>query len=141
MSQSQSERFTIASECEAEIEDIGGGLKRQMLGYDQELMAVKIWFSEGAIGYNHAHRHSQVTYVVEGEFYFNIDGVTKIMKAGDSCMIPPYADHGATCPTGGILIDTFSPPREDFLEEGVLEKPDDTFIEKASGQVFNKENG
>jgi quercetin dioxygenase-like cupin family protein len=136
---SQSERFTIASESETVIEDIGGGLKRQMLGFNQELMSVKIWFEKGAIGYNHAHRHSQVTYVVEGEFHFNIDGVTKIMKPGDSCMIPPYADHGATCPTGGILIDTFSPPREDFLEEGALEKPDGTFIEKPSGTVFNKE--
>jgi quercetin dioxygenase-like cupin family protein len=111
---SQSENFLFGNETE--IEDIGGGLKRQMLGYNQELMAVKIWFSKGAIGYNHAHKHSQVTYVVEGEFHFNIDGVTKILKAGDSCLIPPFADHGATCHTGGILIDTFSPLREDFIE-------------------------
>jgi len=111
---SQSENFLFANNTE--IEDIGGGLKRQMLGYNHELMAVKIWFEKGAVGYNHAHRHSQVTYVVEGEFHFNIDGVTKILKAGDSCLIPPHADHGATCPTGGILIDTFSPAREDFVE-------------------------
>lgn len=95
-----------------------------MLGYNHELMAVKIWFSKGAIGYNHAHRHSQVTYIVEGEFHFNIDGVTKILKAGDSCFMPPYADHGATSPTGGILIDTFSPPREDFVPPGVFENLD-----------------
>jgi hypothetical protein len=38
------------------------------------------------------------------------------LKTGDSCLIPPFADHGATCPTGGILIDTFSPAREDFVE-------------------------
>ncbi|WP_209327473.1 cupin domain-containing protein [Pseudoalteromonas sp. PA2MD11] len=111
----QSEHFTFASD--AEVEALGNGLKRQMLGYNEELMAVKIWFAQGAIGYNHAHRHSQVTYVVEGEFHFNIDGVTKVLKAGDSCFIPPFADHGATCPTGGILIDTFSPAREDFLED------------------------
>jgi quercetin dioxygenase-like cupin family protein len=92
-----------------------------MLGYNHELMAVKIWFDEGAIGYNHAHRHSQVTYIVEGEFHFNIDGVTKVLKAGDSCFIPPHADHGATCPTGGILIDTFSPPREDFVPAGTFD--------------------
>jgi quercetin dioxygenase-like cupin family protein len=111
---SQSEHFLYANETE--IEDIGGGLKRQMLGYNDELMAVKIWFDKGAIGYNHAHRHSQVTYVVEGEFHFNIAGVTKVLKAGDSCLISPFADHGATCPSGGILIDTFSPAREDFVE-------------------------
>ena len=113
--QKQSAHFSFGNETE--IEDLGNGLKRQMLGYNEELMDVKIGFSAWAIGYNHAHRHSQVTYVVEGEFHFNIDGVTKILKAGDSCFIPPFADHGATCPTGGILIDTFSPAREDFLEE------------------------
>ena len=53
---SQSAHFSFAHETE--IEDIGGGLKRQMLGYNHELMAVKIWFEKGAIGYNHAHRHS-----------------------------------------------------------------------------------
>ena len=37
---SQSEHFLFANETE--IEDIGGGLKRQMLGYNHELMAVKI---------------------------------------------------------------------------------------------------
>lgn len=102
---------------ETEIEDIGGGLKRQMLGYNNELMAVKIWFSEGAEGYVHAHRHSQVSYVVEGEFHVNVDGVVKVLKAGDSFFIPPHVDHGAVCPTGGILIDTFSPPREDFVDD------------------------
>lgn len=112
---SQSEHFSFGNETE--IVDIGGGLKRQMLGYNHELMAVKIWFDKGATGYNHAHRHSQVTYIVEGEFHFNIDGVTKVLKAGDSCFMPPNADHGATSPTGGILIDTFSPAREDFVDD------------------------
>ena len=119
---SKSENFSFGNETE--IEDIGGGLKRQMLGYNHEIMGVKIWFEKGAIGYNHSHRHSQVTYIVEGEFHFNIDGVTKILKAGDSCFMAPYADHGATCPTGGILIDTFSPPREDFLPSGVFDNID-----------------
>ena len=39
---SQSAHFSFGNETE--IEDIGGGLKRQMLGYNHELMAVKIWF-------------------------------------------------------------------------------------------------
>lgn len=112
---SQSEHFSFGSETE--IEDLGGGLKRQMLGYNEELMAVKIWFDKGAEGYVHAHRHSQVSYVVDGEFRVNVDGVIKVLKAGDSFFVPPHVDHGAVSPTGGILIDTFSPPREDFLAE------------------------
>lgn len=69
-----------------------------------------------AEGYVHAHRHSQVSHVVEGEFHVNVDGVIKILKAGDSFFVPPHVDHGAVCPTGVILIDVFSPPREDFVE-------------------------
>lgn len=99
-----------------EIEDLGGGLKRQMLGYNHELMAVKVWFEKGAQGYTHAHRHSQVTYVESGEFHFTIGDETKVLKAGDSCLIPPHVEHGAICPTGGVLIDTFSPAREDFID-------------------------
>jgi len=113
----QKQSALFLSGNETEIEDIGGGLKRQMLGYNEELMMVKVFFDKGAEGYVHAHRHSQVTYVIEGEFHFSINGEVTVMKPGDSCLIPPHADHGAVCPTGGILIDTFSPPREDFLEE------------------------
>lgn len=111
----QSPHFTFAAK--AEIEDLGGGLKRQVLGYNHELMAVKVWFEKGAEGYAHAHRHSQVTYVEQGEFHFRIGDETQILKPGDSCFIPPNVEHGAVCPTGGILIDTFSPAREDFIEE------------------------
>lgn len=109
----QSEHFMYGSETE--IEDIGNGMKRQMLGFNDELMAVKIWFAPGAEGYVHKHRHSQVTYVEEGEFHFMIGGVTKVLKKGDSCFMPQQVEHGCVCPTGGILIDTFSPAREDFI--------------------------
>ena len=113
--QKQSPLFSFGNDTK--IEDLGGGLKRQMLGFNEELMAVKVWFDKGAEGYVHKHRHSQVTYVVEGEYHFSINGEVHILKPGDSCLIPPYAEHGAICPTGGVLIDTFSPPREDFIEE------------------------
>ena len=111
----QSEHFLFGNETE--IEDLGNGLKRQMLGFNHELMAVKVFFEKGAEGYTHAHRHSQVTYVEEGEFHFSIGGEMKILRKGDSCLIPPHVEHGAVCPTGGILIDTFSPAREDFVGE------------------------
>ena len=99
-----------------EIKDIGGGLKRQMLGHNHELMAVKIWFDKGVDAGLHSHHHSQVSYVVKGEFHVHIDGNVTILNAGDSFFVPPHAIHGASCPTGGILIDTFSPPRIEFLE-------------------------
>jgi quercetin dioxygenase-like cupin family protein len=96
-------------------EDLGGGITRQILGYNHELMMVKVWFKDGAEGYIHKHRHSQVTYIECGEFDVNVGGVIKRMTAGDSYYIPPEVEHGAICIKAGILLDTFSPRRDDFL--------------------------
>lgn len=99
------------------IEDVEPGIKRQMLGYGPNLMAVKVWFDKGAVGYVHEHVHSQVTYVHSGEFEVVIDGETKLLKEGDSFYIEPHLSHGAVCTKPGVLIDMFSPLREDFLKE------------------------
>ena len=114
--QSQSEAFVSASAVQKE--DLGGGISRQILGYGPDLMIVRVWFEEGSIGDVHAHPHSQSTLVESGKFEVFVDGEKKVLGAGDSFYIAPHLDHGAVCLEPGVLIDTFSPAREDFLGEG-----------------------
>ena len=52
-----------------------------------------------------------------GEFDVTIDGVQKRLCAGDGFYVHPHLDHGAVCLKAGVLLDVFSPVREDFLEE------------------------
>ncbi|AUP78686.1 cupin domain-containing protein [Flavivirga eckloniae] len=99
-----------------EWEAVGEGVKRKIMGYDDKIMLVKVAFDEGGIGYKHEHYHSQVTYVESGAFEFSIGDVTKTVVGGDSVYIPPNVLHGAVCTKAGILIDVFSPIREDFME-------------------------
>ncbi|MDD7887521.1 cupin domain-containing protein [Flavivirga sp. 57AJ16] len=96
-------------------ETVGDGISRQFVGYDTQIMMVKVKFETGAIGYLHDHFHAQTTYVVSGRFKVSIDGVEKILKAGDGFYIAPNISHGAECMEAGMLIDVFSPMREDFL--------------------------
>ena len=93
----------------------GDGIRRQILGYDDQIMLVKVEFEKGAIGSEHSHFHRQSTYVVSGVFEFTINGVTKTVREGDGVFVPPNAIHGDVCIEPGILIDTFSPTREDFI--------------------------
>jgi len=104
-------------EDEIEWEAAGDGVRRQILGYDDKLMLVKVEFQTGAIGAGHVHPHSQSTCVVSGKFEFFVEGEKKIVKAGDGIYIAPDAFHGTTCLESGILIDAFSPVRSDFLKE------------------------
>jgi len=96
-------------------EEVGDGIKRQFCGYDDSIMMVRVEFEVGAVGEVHSHPHSQASYVESGEFDVFIDGVEKRLGAGDSFFIKPNLDHGAVCRKAGVLLDVFSPVREDFL--------------------------
>lgn len=99
-----------------EWEELGGGVSRKMLGYDNQIMMVLVKFESGAVGSPHSHFHTQTTYCAAGKFEFEIDGVKQIVKEGDGVYIQPNLVHSAVCLEAGTLIDTFSPVREDFLD-------------------------
>ncbi|HTL07683.1 MAG TPA: cupin domain-containing protein [Chitinophagaceae bacterium] len=109
----QSESFQFGDQLP--WQDLNNGLQRQLFGYDDKVMMLKIKFEAGAVGAMHDHPHSQVTYIETGLFDMTIDGVTKRLKAGDGYYVPPHARHGITCVEAGMLVDVFSPHREDFL--------------------------
>lgn len=98
-----------------EWEELGGGVSRKFLGYDNQIMMVQVKFEKGAVGSPHQHFHTQATYCAAGKFEFTIDGVVKTVEAGDGVYIEPNLLHSALCLEAGILIDVFSPVREDFL--------------------------
>lgn len=110
-----SKEFLIDSETEWEV--VGEGVKRKIMGYDDRIMMVNVVFEAGSIGTPHEHYHSQVTNVAKGTFEVTIGGVTKTMKQGDCFYIPPHAIHGVVCIEAGLLIDVFSPIREDFMQK------------------------
>ncbi len=104
-------------EKENEWEPAGEGVVRQIMGYDGQLMLVKVKFEKGAKGALHTHYHTQTTYVASGKFEFSVDGEMQIVEAGDGIYIAPDAEHECTCIEAGILIDCFSPMRADFISK------------------------
>ncbi len=97
-------------------EDLGGGIKRKLLGYEENMMMASILFEPGAIGALHSHPHIQCSYVKSGVFDLTIAGRTQRLKAGDCYIVPANAVHGAVAIEAGELIDVFTPWREDFLK-------------------------
>jgi len=92
------------------------GIRRKVMAYNEQLMLVKVEFQKGAVGALHEHYHSQISHVESGVFEITIDGERKVLKAGDAYYIPPHVVHGALCLEPGVLIDVFSPHREDFIK-------------------------
>lgn len=96
-------------------EQTGDKVKRKIMGYDNNLMVVKVSFDKGGIGTLHKHFHSQITHIESGVFEVEIAKEKKVLKAGDAFYIPPNSMHGAVCLEAGVLIDVFSPMRDDFI--------------------------
>ena len=99
-----------------EWENVDKGMRRKIMAYDDKLMVVKVEFETGGIGTLHQHFHSQITHVESGVFEVEIGDEKKILKAGDAFYIPSNVMHGAVCLEAGVLIDVFSPMREDFIK-------------------------
>lgn len=106
---------TFLHEKETAWEPAGEGVVRQVMGYDGQVMLVKMKFEKGAVGTPHTHYHTQTTYVASGRFEFTVNGEKQVVEAGDGIYIEPDAEHGCTCLEAGTLIDCFSPMRESFL--------------------------
>ena len=110
----RSETFQIGAEMP--WENPGPGITRQIMAYDGQLMMVKVHFEKGAVGTMHEHYHSQATYVASGKFELTIGTEKRILVEGDGYYVAPDLIHGCVCLEEGILIDTFSPVRADFLK-------------------------
>ncbi len=73
-------------------------------------------FKPHAVIPSHKHPHEQITYVIEGEMEFMVDGETKILKEGDGVVIFSNQEHSARVldkPTKAV--DAWYPIREDYL--------------------------
>ncbi|HVQ42853.1 MAG TPA: cupin domain-containing protein [Vicinamibacterales bacterium] len=96
-------------------ERVGEGIERQMVWGDR-VMVCRLRIAPRTVTPVHSHPHEQVTLVEQGPVEFTIDGQTRIVQTGDVLVFPSHIRHGATMlDQEVVLIDIFSPPREDFL--------------------------
>jgi quercetin dioxygenase-like cupin family protein len=93
------------------------GVKRKILGYDDQVMMVCVRFEKGAVGVLHHHIHRQISYVQSGRFAVTINGKEKILGEGDCFFVAPDLVHGVIALEKGCLVDVFIPARKDFLKE------------------------
>ncbi|WP_265501897.1 cupin domain-containing protein [Paracoccus beibuensis] len=88
---------------------------RSVLAHSPDLMVVRFDFRTGDQGALHSHPHVQSTFVQSGRYRFTVDGQESEVGPGEAFIIPSGAEHGCLCLEGGVLIDSFTPRRDDFL--------------------------
>ncbi len=109
-------KLTATSKHEPVVKTPDGALRR-VLSYGGNLMLVEFTFDAGVSSWLHSHPHEQVGYVVSGEIDLIMEGQpTTRLLAGGSYYVPPNVKHHITTYAPTVLVDCFTPLREDFLQ-------------------------
>lgn len=109
----------LLSELEYKLSRILEFEKRKPNYFRQHITDIKHYFIRkvsGAAGALHHHPHTQITYVVLGKFEFTIGDEIMIVEAGDTMLQMDDIVHGCKCIEKGIILDIFTPMRDDFVE-------------------------
>jgi quercetin dioxygenase-like cupin family protein len=94
------------------------GLIRSMLCHGRRLMLTESSLTRGCTLAAHAHPHEEALYVVRGSVKLLIEqDEAVILAAGESCLIHPGQKHAVEAISDALLLDVFSPPRDDLLED------------------------
>jgi quercetin dioxygenase-like cupin family protein len=104
-------------------EQINPLMVRQMIHGETMTMA-RMEVRKGALVPEHSHPNEQITSVEKGRMRFLFSGKEVMLGAGESLHIPPHMPHSAEVLEDAIVVDIFSPPREDWI------RGDDAYLRK-----------
>ena len=99
---------------EAEWVDSFPGMHRRTLADGEKLMLVQVKLEKGAIVPRHQHPHEQVSHSLSGRVRFVVNDHPAELTAGQTIRFPSDAPHEAHALEESLVLDVFSPPREDF---------------------------
>ncbi|MDX1993141.1 MAG: cupin domain-containing protein [bacterium] len=93
------------------------GVFRRTLGTTDEAMLCEFFLRRGAVVEPHSHFNDQVGYVISGQIEMTIGGEKRLCRSGESYAIPGGIVHSAVAMEDSLVIDAFSPPRNDYRTE------------------------
>lgn len=93
------------------------GIRRQTIASGARMMQMRVRLDKGSHLPEHQHPHEQITYVVSGRLRMLVAGVARELGPGDSLYLDSQVRHAVDVLEDALVIDTFSPPREDLLAE------------------------
>ena len=91
------------------------GVKLKALTYGEKVLMAEFRTSKGSVLPPHSHPHEQIGYLVSGRIILEIDGVRHPAEPGDSWCIAGDVPHTAEALEDSVVIEVFSPVREDYL--------------------------
>src|SRR5215469_1255805 len=98
----------------AAAEQLNAQINRKMI-HGQHVTVARFPLRKGGVVPQHSHANEQVSMVLSGALQFVFPGREQIVRAGESVVIPPHEPHRVEVLEDTLVVDVFSPPREDWI--------------------------
>jgi|HigsolmetaAR202D_1030399.scaffolds.fasta_scaffold22424_2 quercetin dioxygenase-like cupin family protein len=97
------------------------GIRRQTIVAGERMMLMQVQLEAGSHLPEHHHPHEQLTHVLRGRLRMRVGDTTHELGPGDTICTPGNTPHAVDALEDTLVLDTFSPPREDLLAQDAQE--------------------
>jgi quercetin dioxygenase-like cupin family protein len=95
--------------------EICPGITRRTIANGKTMYQMIATLVAGSQMPEHRHAQEQIVHILEGQMRLIVDGVPHELSAGDSFYLASNVPHGVETVLETRVLDTFSPPRDDYL--------------------------
>jgi unsaturated pyranuronate lyase len=106
-----------------EKEQMNPLIARQVI-HSETMTVARVFVTKGGVVPEHSHHNEQISMLQQGAMKFVLAGEERILKPGEVLRIPPHVPHSVEAVEDSVVVDLFSPPREDWI------RGEDTYLRK-----------
>jgi quercetin dioxygenase-like cupin family protein len=111
--------FAKSSEGLVGYRTLAPGISIRTLVYGDKTLMAEFRIKKGGALPRHAHPHEQTGYVVSGRIVLTLGEDRLNAGSGDSWCIAGGVEHEAVVLEDAVIVEVFSPVREDYLPDPV----------------------
>jgi quercetin dioxygenase-like cupin family protein len=95
--------------------EICPGITRRTVAHGNSMYQMMATLDGGSCMPAHSHPQEQIVHILEGKMRLIVEGVPHELSIGDSFYLASNVSHGVETLLPTRVLDTFSPPRSDYL--------------------------
>jgi quercetin dioxygenase-like cupin family protein len=92
------------------------GITRRTVAHGETMYQMLATLAAGSRMPAHSHPQEQIVHIIEGKMRLIVDSVPHELSTGDSFYLASNVSHRVETLSSTRVLDTFSPPRTDYLE-------------------------
>jgi quercetin dioxygenase-like cupin family protein len=95
--------------------ELAPGIRRRTISHGTTMYQMIAELEAGSVMPEHKHPQEQIMFIVAGRMKVNVGGASHELRPGDSFYLESNVPHGVETFEKTTVIDTFSPPRDEYL--------------------------